>query len=313
MRFAIGNLRLLSPLPVRRERVRVRGPLLDSGRPSPLPSPGVPGEGERSLLALPILLTLLFGATSAAAAPQPDPAAPIIAQITAKLSASDRPTIDSGLSDLRKFLDAAPPRAIASLRLTWMAQLMSAGRYDDIDALTVHGILAAPQDPAAIDFFLTSRVRALLAAGKTDAALTNARALYNVCPMASVSNAMLLVAQCLSAVQQMAGAADPSRDSPIDTGPSVLASIALDGREFRPALAKMIGEDFPSLTARGNLLLICGGTAEAGTVFERAYSLAPDAQLSAATESIARCMKAQDAAIGRANTWLLSLRPLRSK
>jgi predicted RNA polymerase sigma factor len=73
----------------------------------------------------------------------------------------------------------------------------------------------------------------------------------------------------------------------------------------------MIGEDFISLTARGNLLLICGRTDEARSVFERAYALAPDAQLPAATESIARCMKAQDGSIGHANAWILSLHPPR--
>ena len=39
---------MFSPLPVLRERVRVRGLLNESEkRPSPYPSPGVPGEGNR--------------------------------------------------------------------------------------------------------------------------------------------------------------------------------------------------------------------------------------------------------------------------
>lgn len=43
--------------------------------------------------------------------------------------------------------------------------------------------------------------------------------------------------------------------------------------------------------------------------FEQAYKVAEKSHLAAATESLARTMKAEDGAIGRANAFLLSLRP----
>jgi hypothetical protein len=44
-------------------------------------------------------------------------------------------------------------------------------------------------------------------------------------------------------------------------------------------------------------------------VFEHAYILATGADLRIATESIARCIKAEDGTIGRANAWVLPIRP----
>lgn len=48
---------------------------------------------------------------------------------------------------------------------------------------------------------------------------------------------------------------------------------------------------------------------DAKGAFERAYAVAPDKQLAQATENIARAMKAEDGTIGRANSWILSLKP----
>ena len=48
---------------------------------------------------------------------------------------------------------------------------------------------------------------------------------------------------------------------------------------------------------------------KARDAFERAYAISADKELPAATESLARAMKAKDGTVGRANAWILSLRP----
>jgi hypothetical protein len=63
------------------------------------------------------------------------------------------------------------------------------------------------------------------------------------------------------------------------------------------------------MLGKGNLLLLAGKPAEAKKVFDKAYTLASDKNLAAATESVARAIRAEDSAVGRANAWILSLRP----
>jgi tetratricopeptide (TPR) repeat protein len=94
-----------------------------------------------------------------------------------------------------------------------------------------------------------------------------------------------------------------------DPGDPVLAGIQVDPGDYRDAIAKSIGEDFTSLMGKGNLLLLAGRVRQAKGVFERAYAQAPDSQLAMASEALARQMKAEDGTIGRANAWIMSIRP----
>jgi len=53
----------------------------------------------------------------------------------------------------------------------------------------------------------------------------------------------------------------------------------------------------------------CGQPKDAQVIFERAYALAKPEDIKGASESIARCMKAEDGTVGRANAWAASIRP----
>ncbi len=90
---------------------------------------------------------------------------------------------------------------------------------------------------------------------------------------------------------------------------SVLAGIKVDGTVYDAKLRTLVAEDYKTLAARGNLLLLADRSAEAKDDFERAYALSEDKDLVEATGNLARCMKAQDRTVGRANAWVLSLRP----
>ncbi len=174
----------------------------------------------------------------------------------------------------------------------------------------------------------TVLTKSLLASGKAKEALPDAKSLYNVCSMANTSNAILLLAECLGAanpedkgivdrlkVEQLAGAELPSTQpstKPADAGDKqqkVMDSIQIDSAPYDAAIKQITGEDYASLLKRGNLLLLIDRAKEAKPLFERAYSLCADAQLTQASESIARQIKAENHAIGRANAWVLSIRP----
>jgi hypothetical protein len=128
------------------------------------------------------------------------------------------------------------------------------------------------------------------------------------------------VCQCLNAVdpsdrnvlrqyrnEQIAGTGPNS--SAVEGGASSLSKVEIDPDPYQAAINQITAEDFRSLTAQGNLMLLAGRANDAWEVFERAYTMASDRDLPAATESLARCIKAQDGTIGRANAWILSLRP----
>ncbi len=79
--------------------------------------------------------------------------------------------------------------------------------------------------------------------------------------------------------------------------------VQLDDTYDRAVLS-VTGDDYSAQVARGNLCLLQGRLTMARTCFEQAYKIADDAQLSEATESLARLIKAEDAATGRAAAWL---------
>ena len=142
---------------------------------------------------------------------------------------------------------------------------------------------------------------------------------------------MLLLTECLRSAQgeeaadrfreqQIAGAnPPPSTTQPSAAGSkegagarvqsSVLAAIRLDPKPYQEAMAHLIKEDYASWMGRGNLLLLADQPKEARAAFERAYALAPEKDLALAAESLAKCLKAEDGTIGRANAWVLSIRP----
>ena len=79
--------------------------------------------------------------------------------------------------------------------------------------------------------------------------------------------------------------------------------MKVDGAPYAAAIQQYTGADYASLLRSGNLLLLAEQAKEAQPVFERACAVAGEKDLAAATESIARRMRAEDGAIGRANAW----------
>jgi hypothetical protein len=146
--------------------------------------------------------------------------------------------------------------------------------------------------------------------------------------MADTADAIYAIGQCLRAAhpndpdvakrfteEQTGGAlvrgAHPTGEGKIVKS-ATLAGIKVDAKPYEEAIANLEQSRYPSYkshAALGNLLLLADRPAEAKTAFETAYSLAKETNLAVATENLARAMKAEDGTIGRANSWVLSIRP----
>jgi tetratricopeptide (TPR) repeat protein len=223
----------------------------------------------------------------------------------------------------------------------WLAALMKAERYDDVARLSQEATVTLPWNVSVVEYLQAYRVRALLKMGKPQEALAVAKGLFNVCRMKSTASTLELLVDCLKAAlpgndaiierfrsEQTAGSvlsqssAVSGQQSAVGSQPSALSSqlsavglrssildrIKVDSTAYDAAIQQYAGEDYGSLVSRGNLLLLADRPKEARAAFEKAYALASDKDLATATEGIARCMRAEDGTIGRANAWLLSLR-----
>lgn len=281
-----------------------------------------------------VLLTLAcLGVTTLAgaqmpAAPKPGPD-PVIVAIGDGLK-GDASAQDQAIAEIRELLRSQPQKAVGQLRGGWqgggwLKTMMDARRYAEVAEFSQQAIIGSASDVPAVEQLLSSRIQALLAANKSAEALAVAKQLFNFSSMKGTSSAILVVSQCLNAAhpddrevlkrfrqEQIRGAQPPATTQPgenQETAQTVLTQIALDSKPYDEAIRVLTAEDYRTLVTRGNLLLLAGRNTEAWETFERAYSLAGDKDLAPASENLARCMKAQDGAIGRANAWIASIRP----
>ena len=243
--------------------------------------------------------------------------------IARDLATPDVRVQNQAVAAIRASFASSASRAAYDLRNTWGSALLKAKRYAELDELCSQaiGIDAAKLD--AVEALQLMRVKALIALGKQAEALAQAKALFNVSRMASTADAIRLIVECLSPplvkdptllnrykAEQIAGAEVTKGAATRPATSQVLAGVKISAAPYEAAIRELNAEDYPTLVARGNLLLLSDKPAEARDAFERAYVIAPDKSLAAATENLARAMKAADGTIGRANAWVLSLRPV---
>jgi hypothetical protein len=253
--------------------------------------------------------------------------------ITAQLSSKSPEQVNAGVQAIREMLQQQPSRAASGFR-SWGQQLLEAKRYGELDELTEAMMLAGPADTWVLESMLQLRIRAALNSGRPQQAAKYAKQLYNVCQMSNTSTAMALLAECLNTPpdaanarrnqfrdEQLAGATtQPYEKEPAAiyatkaaTASATLAGIAVDREKYLEKARTFTSEEYGSLLARVNLFLMADRPAEALVCAERAYSMAPEGSLQQASDTMARCMKAADGTIGRANAWLISIRPKAAK
>lgn len=242
---------------------------------------------------------------------------PTSAEILEGLNSKDAGQYQAALDVIRQRL---PNRGLQELRASYLRPMLANKQYKDVAELALEGILANPWDTRSIENVLAIRIDALLAMGQAEQALMESRSLFNIATMLGTSEAILTVAKCINAArpddvalfntfreEQMAGAAAPAADAPVRKC-TVLEGIKINAAPYEAVLKTLHGEDAQSMMARGNLLLLSARTAEAKVIFDRLYSLS-GAELADVSEALARVMKAEDGTIGRANAWVLSIRP----
>ncbi len=244
-----------------------------------------------------------------------------IAEINEQLASTDPAVRQQAVEAIRQRMRT---RTLAESRLQ-LRNLLTAKMYKEVADLSLEGILSFPGDTRSVEAVLQLRIKALLSLGQADQAMAESKSLFNISSMIGTSEAILAVAECLNVAkaadvelfnrfreEQMAGATLPTTIPANGIIPPrkclVLAAIKVNSKVYDDVLLKMTGEDPATLMARGNLLLMADRVKEARAIFERMYSLA-SADLIEASEALARCMKAEDGTVGRANAWILSIRP----
>jgi hypothetical protein len=238
------------------------------------------------------------------------------------------------------------PDAVGEYFSKWVKWLMDAEQYDLVDRAGLVAIVERPQVSNVVSDIQAARVEALLAQGKNDRALVEAKRYYNVVTLKQTDAAIDLLAAALGRAspavlgsgkpeaglatrfrqQQLAGAQKPSYDDRTGVPPylnrvrepgesaagdNVLHSIELDAAPFEKAIEKISsGTGYADLMGRGNLLLLSGRPTEAKQCFRRAAEAETTRgkNLIAALEGVARAIRAEDGAVGRANAFILALR-----
>jgi hypothetical protein len=188
--------------------------------------------------------------------------------------------------------------------------LMGRRQYDSALEVTQAMLLAAPENTSMVQAALKQRIAALKAKNDNDGALAAAKMYFNYAALADTGDALTLLYERLAAArpdkmdlfrqEQEAGSRAPAGQAEPNRC-TVLAEIALDAGPFVAAAGQLAGTDYNTLIKRGALLLLGGEADQAMSCFTQALSAASTTQRQSGTAWIARCIKAQDGTIGRAN------------
>jgi tetratricopeptide (TPR) repeat protein len=295
-----------------------------------------------------ICASLIAGINLSAGAAEQPTRRQLIQAIDQQLASDDPAVFRQGIAAIDAALATDKFMAQEGLNSAWLKRLASLNRHEEVADLAQRGFLVWPVNDFTIMPLLRYRIRALIALGRTQEALADARSGFNVASMQRTSEAMALVWECLVAAHpndrelllrfreeqwrgiealghraiEPLGAAPQSPDVPMTPSPdpqstienrkskieNVMLSIRIDPAPYDRALLDF-RESGEELNCRANLLLMAGRIDEARELFERQYQAAPAARLAGPTENLARCMKAEDGNVARANRFISSVRP----
>jgi tetratricopeptide (TPR) repeat protein len=233
------------------------------------------------------------------------------------------------VQEIRASLARDPRGTVERLNSGWLEALCSSARHEEVTQLVIAGSVALPNDTWAVEQLHRHRVRALQDAGRHKEALAAGKSLFLVAGMGSVTHDLELLGTLLRRahpddptivhrfkLQQLAGAQEEPGErqtalARVD-GKSILDSIPIDPKPYADAIQSRSGRsDYASLYGTGNLLLLSGRIPEAREAFQKAYDVAPPGEINYASEGLAKVLKAEDLAVGRANAFVKSIRPNR--
>lgn len=227
----------------------------------------------------------------------------------------DRP--DEAKTAFRKGLSVDSGGAIEEAVKIVPKQLNGAKKYDDLVSVMMQIICLMPHDPKTVEPALKQCINSLNMKGKYADSLPLAKCLFNISTMETTSDALAILDRQLGLVHiEDRGVVEKFRKEQNDgvNAPlageqarvcQVLKDIQIDSGLYRGTLENIVDDSFDSALRHVALLLLSDQATDAFALAKRAYALAGNAkEMALATDMIARCIKAQDGTIGRANAWI---------
>ena len=196
----------------------------------------------------------------------------------------------------------------------WLPELIADGHDATAAKLARENIQRHPGVAGWIGVWQQERVEALLAMGKVNAALSNAKSLFYECPLGQTRAALLLLEEALEKKypggnkliklfidEQMAGA------SRAGVSCKVLSLIKINAKPYEQALKNVHGTTPWALQEKENLLLLSGHVRRALRTAKLAAALNANVRgYLGAEANVARAMKAVDGTVYRANKHMLA-------
>lgn len=252
---------------------------------------------------------------TSAASSRPDRIGYLYALQAACFYYQDKP--DDAKNALQKGLSVDRYRTCSEVISTLPKPLMATKRYDDLVRLMVQVVTLVPHDSKIAEPALKQCIAALNAKGSYKESLGFAKSLFNISAMETTGDALTLLDRQLGLVhmedrtivekfrqEQNEGATAPAPGGAARTS-DVLKSINVDAGYYNDALEHLVDDSFDATLRHAALLLLSDKASDAFSTAKRAYGQAGNAkEMAAANDMIARCIKAQDGTIGRANTWV---------
>jgi hypothetical protein len=242
-------------------------------------------------------------------------------QLVADLGSGDDARVTSAVAIIKTYVNQHPNTKAVNAAF---ALLHNAKRDADIQSISLDFITRNPGFTSATISFQWHRTQAFLDTANPAAALSAARAYYNIVELKDTAGAVDLVSRCLTVArpddpdaaqrfraQQVAGAAPTTTPDPEPSAAptdSVLATITIDPAPFADLAEHIQITNYGDALSRGNLLLLAGKPADAHAQFEIAQKLAPKDLAAQAVANVARAIRAQSGSVGPANAYILKLR-----
>jgi hypothetical protein len=219
---------------------------------------------------------------------------------------------------IEQSMQADPSGTAGQISRSMAAVLNPLKKQRELAQMLDKAVAIGPGDSDALEGLLKQRITALNSGKDYPAALACAKSLFNVSSMTHTSDAITLLDRQFLLPnmedraqveqfrrEQTAGAvATPPGQAPRVS--ALMQSIKIDGTPYEAALAKMTDDSTAKAITRHVLLLLVADKGKEGLEAAKqslAIATTP-AEFAAAHELIARCYKAQDGTIGRANGWL---------
>jgi tetratricopeptide (TPR) repeat protein len=222
------------------------------------------------------------------------------------------------LALLTKSLQDEPEVMANQIQHSLVAALTPVKKQREAAQIIDLAIAAGPADADVMEGLLKQRIVVLNALKQYPLALACGKSLFNCSAMAHTSDAITLLDRQFLLPnmddrrqveqfrqEQTAGAApvlpgQPARPSPL------MQAIKIDANPYNATLAQMTDDSTAkAITRHVLLLLVADKSKEALEAAKQVLAIAATPQeITAANELIARCYKAQDGTIGRANGWI---------